>query len=542
MVLEALDIEVRKYIQGVEAENNLLKLRYQQLEEKYELLLFKRFGRSAEQLLKDKNQPLLFTETPVNITAAGRANGGGDTSTVETEEVKSYARNKAGRKPIADTLLRRQIIIDIPESEKQCACGAVMTKIGEEISEKLHIIPPQIYVEQIIRPKYACRSCEGTEDEDKPAVRIAPVPVSIIPRGIATPGLLSTIMISKYQDHLPFYRQEIQFERIGVSISRQDMSNWQQQVYQKLAPLFALLKREIKKGPVLNMDETTLQVMGEAGRADTSTSYMWLTRGGPPDKPVLLFEYRETMEAKHISEFLEGFSGYLQTDGYDGYDAAAAAYPQIRQAGCFAHARRYFFEAAKVTKTENAGKGLAEEAIGFIGQLYGIEKELRGNVQRGELSLPRFLSERGLKAAPVLERFKSWLDSRALEVPPSLRLGRAIAYTLGQWDKLGAYIECAYLTPDNNVSENAIRPFVVGRKNWLFNKSPEGAKSSCGMYSLIETAKQNGLVPAQYLLALFHCCPLAESPGDWEDLLPWNIKNSKKFTPVLKNKLNLSFI
>jgi transposase len=142
-----------------------------------------------------------------------------------------------------------------------------MTKIGEEIAEKLHITPPQIYVEQTIRPKYACPCCEGTEDEDKPTVRMAPVPASIIPKGIATPGLLSTIMISKYQDHLPFYRQEIQFERIGVSISRQDMSNWQQQVYQKLIPLFALLKQEIKKGPVLNMDETTLQVMGEAGRA-----------------------------------------------------------------------------------------------------------------------------------------------------------------------------------------------------------------------------------------------------------------------------------
>jgi len=250
MVLEALDLEVREYIQGVEAENNLfklryqraedesnlLKLRYQQLEERYELLLFKRFGRSAEQLLKDINQPLLFTETPVNTTAAETANGGGGTPAVETEEIKSYTRNKAGRKPIADTLPRRQIIIDIPESEKQCACGAIMTRIGEEISEKLHIIPPRIYVEQIIRPKYACRSCEGTEDEDKPTVRIAPVPVSIIPKGIATPGLLSTIMISKYQDHLPFYRQELQFERIGVSISRQDMSNWQQQVYQKVSP------------------------------------------------------------------------------------------------------------------------------------------------------------------------------------------------------------------------------------------------------------------------------------------------------------------
>jgi transposase len=207
MVLETLDLEVREYIQGIEdqkkkaeAENNLLKIQYQQLKEEYELLLLKRFCRSAEQLLKDKKQLFLFAEAwlaatnEAENTAAGEAAG-------ETQKIQSYTRNKAGRKPIAEHIPRRPHIIDIPESEKQCACGAKMTWIGEETSEKLHIIPPQFYVEQIIRPKYACLSCEGTEDEDKPTVRIAPVPVSIIPKGIATPGLLSTIMISKYQDH-----------------------------------------------------------------------------------------------------------------------------------------------------------------------------------------------------------------------------------------------------------------------------------------------------------------------------------------------------
>jgi transposase len=543
MVLEGLDREVREYIQGIEeqkekaeAETKLLKIQYRQLKEEYELLLLKRFSRSAEQLLKDKRQLFLFNEA-----AQTDRDEKGDDTEEKTQDIPSYTRKKAGRKPIGEHIPRRPHIIDIPESEKQCGCGAQMTRIGEEISEKLHIIPPQFYVEQIIRPKYACRICEGTEDEGKKTVRIAPVPPSIIPRGIATPGLLSTIMISKYQDHLPFYRQEVQFERIGATISRQDMSNWQQQVYQKIAPLFTRLKQEIKKGPIMSMDETTVQVMGEEGRADTTTSYMWLARGGPPGKPVLLFEYRETRAAKNIPEFLDGFSGYLQTDGYDGYDCAAASYPSVRHVGCFAHARRYFFEAAKVTQTKGVPKGgLAEEAIGCIGKLYGIEKELREEVRKGHMSLTRFLSERGKRTTPVLEYFKAWLDKRALEVPPSLRLGKAIAYTLGQWDKLTAYLECAYLTPDNNASENAIRPFVLGRKNWLFNKSPEGARSSCGMYSLIETAKQNGLNPAHYLLALFHCCPLVEDPHDWEDFLPWNIKSSKKITATLKNELNLT--
>jgi transposase len=323
-------------------------------------------------------------------------------------------------------------------------------------------------------------------------------------------------METKFPNHLPFYRQEQQFERIGAGISRQDMSNWQQQVYQRLLPLFMLLKQAVKAGPVMGMDETTVQVMGEEGRSDTQKSYMWLARGGPPGKPVILFEYRETRAAKHLSEFLEGFTGYLQTDGYQGYETALASYPAIRHVCCFAHARRKFFEAAKVTKK----KGLAEEASGYIGKLYALEKELR----KQDISLSQFLSKRGKAAAAIFVDFKAWLDQKSLEVPPSLLLGQAIRYTLDHWEPLTAYIECAYLTPDNNACENAIRPFVLGRKNWLFNKSPEGAKSSCGMYSLIETAKQNGLVPRNYLTLLFDRCPSAKKAEDWTALLPWNIK------------------
>jgi transposase len=538
MILEALDAEVRDYIFQIKTEAQTiidgltekqkerdqeylrLKLEFERVSEEYRLLLYKRFGRTAEQLLKDTGQQLLFNEEGTEKTAAPVSE---DTGSVQ--EIKSYNRKKPGRKPIAEHLRREQVIIDIGDEEKQCACGAELVRIGEETTEKLHIEPPKITVIQYIRPKYACRCCEGTEDEDEAVVRIAPVPPAIIPRSIVTPGLLSTIMVQKYQDHLPFYRQEQQFERIGVTISRQDMSNWQQQAYIKVLPLFSLLKDAVKSGPVMAMDETTVQVMGTAGKRDTSKSYMWLARGGPPGKPVILFSYRESRGAKHLPSFLEGFHGYLQTDGYEGYAAALASYPRIRHAGCFAHVRRYFFEAAKVGDKSV----LAREALGYIGKLYKIERELR------EKKLPpaRFLSERGRQAAAVLDRFKAWLDKRALETPPSLLLGKAIQYTLGQWDKLTAYVECAYLTPDNNACENAIRPFVLGRKNWLFNKSPAGAESSCGMYSLIETAKQNGLEPFRYLYALFHCAPLVTGEKEWEDLLPWNIKNSEKFTKIL---------
>jgi transposase len=530
-----LDTAVLNYIKELEAnhqqqikelQNNFearikeSEYKYLALEERYYLLIYKRFARSAEQLRADEKQPLLFAPE------TGPAEAPPETGREETTPVRSHGRKK-GRKPLDPKLPRIERVVDIPETEKTCACGSGLTKIGEETSEKLHIVPPQIYVVRTIRPKYACRACEGTEDEDKSAVRIAPAEPAIIPKSIASPSLLSCIIIQKFEDHLPYYRQETQFERIGAAISRQDMSNWQQQAYRKLAPLFALLKGVIKKGPVMRMDETTVQVMGEEGREDTQKSYMWLARGGPPGKTVTLYEYRETRAALHAETFLAGYSGYLQTDGYEGYDAAVKDMPGIIHVGCFAHARRKFFEAAKVT-----GQGQSAEAgIRHIKALYIIETALRKRYgereedteEKKNAKRKMFTRIRQMCAWRPLKEFKAWLVQLQEEVPPGLLLGKAVHYSLAQWDKMTAYLESPYLTPDNNACENAIRPFVLGRKNWLFCKSPEGAESSCGIYSLIETAKQNGLVPLHYLTALFEKAPYASSPGDWEKLLPWNI-------------------
>jgi transposase len=462
-----------KYNELIEYQN-----KYLEIKERYDILIYRKFVRSAEKFL-DETQQLLFVEETVETEAVEK-----DDTEEETTEVKSYKRKKPGRKAIDPSIPRIEKIIDIPEEEKTCACGSNLTKIGEESNEKLHIIPQRIFVEKTIRPKYACRTCEGTEEEDKPVVIIAPVPPSIIPRGIASASLLSYIMISKYEDHLPFYRQEKQFERIGVKISRQDMANWQQKVYEKLKPLFELMKKTLKSGPVLRMDETTVQVMGEEGRLYTDKSYMWLSRGGPPDKTVVWYEYRETRAAYNARDMLEGYNGYLQTDGYGGYDAAVRCMPGIVHVGCFAHARRKFFEASKAAKKPQS----AEEGMKYIRKLYSIENDMRAQFNDDE---EKFITERKKLAEPVLNDFKDWLVKRSLDVPPALLLGQAISYSLTQWDKMAAYLESYHLTPDNNACENAIRPFVLGRKNWLFNQSPRGAESSCGMFTLIETAKQN---------------------------------------------------
>ena len=522
--IEELNPEVVHYIKTLETDKlrltelekhyNNLQFEYTTLKEQYDLLIYQKFCRSAEKLRADDMQPSLFAEEleqPIRPEAE-----------TEEQEIQSYTRKKPGRKPIDANIPRVEEIIDIPEEEKICACGAQMTKIGEETSEKLEIIPQSLFVRKTIRPKYVCRCCEGTEDEDTPAVRIAPVPPAIIPRSIASASLLSYIMIQKYQDHLPFFRQETLFQRFGIAISRQDMSNWQQQVFEKLIPLFNVLKDTVKSGPVLRMDETTVQVMGEEDRKDTQKSYMWLARGGPPDKTVVYYEYHPTRSAYHARDFLEGYKGFLQTDGYEGYNAAVRELPEVIHVGCFAHARRKFFEAAKAAKKPRS----AEEGIKYIRKLYEIESSLRDGMKNKSTNEDAFLDERKKQAEPVLHEFHQWLNKRANEVLPSALLGKAVAYTLKEWHKLVRYLESPYLTPDNNASENAIRPFVLGRKNWLFNKSPDGAKSSCGMYSLIETAKQNGVEPLQYLRVLFEKAPHAASAEDWDKLLPWNIFNS----------------
>jgi len=517
---KTLDNEVLNYISELktcyeqqikELKTNVIEYqnKYIEIKERYDLLIYKRFARSAEQLIADGKQPSLFTEE----TEESKVPVPEETDTIT--EVKSHKRKKLGRKALDHNIPREEQIIDIPEEAKICACGAKLTKIGAESNEKLHIIPPRIFVKKTIRPKYACRSCEGTESEGQQTVRIAPVEPTIIPRSIVSPSLLSTIMIQKYEDHLPFYRQEIQFERIGATVSRQDMCNWQQQAYANVLPLFELLKKTVKSGPVLQMDETAVQVMGEEGRSDLQKSYMWLARGGPPGKTVVLYTYRETRAAYHAKALLEGYTGYLQTDGYEGYDAAVRDMSGIVHVGCFAHARRKFFEASKATKKPQS----AEEGMKFIRKLYHIENEMRDQYKDEKT----FLVERKKHAEPVLNDFKTWLIKRNEEVPSTLLLGQAIRYSLSQWDKMTAYLESPYLTPDNNACENAIRPFVLGRKNWLFNKSPKGAESSCGMFSLIETAKQNGLVPWDYLNTLFERAPYAFSSEDWEKLLPWNI-------------------
>ena len=470
----------------------------------------KLFGRKSEKLPVDTDvQPLLLFDMP-------------EPEDVEAEEpeeevsVPAHTRKKRGRRPLPDDLPRIEVVHDISDEEKACKCGCALTRIGEEVSEQLDIIPAKAQVIKNIRPKYACRNCEGL-DSDGPTVRIAPVPLQIIPKSIASPGLLAHVLTGKFVDSLPFYRQEKQFTRIGVDLSRSSMCHWAMKAAEACRPLYNLFQDAVLSGTSISADETTVQVLKEPGKSPTSKSYMWIFRRGDPKTPVLIYQYHPTRSAKVVSEFLCGYSGYVQTDGYSGYDFLDID-PNIRHIGCWAHARRKFMDMVKA-RGKNKKNGSGEVALSYIRKLYRVESEAK----KKNLSYEGIFQLRQEKAVPILEEFQKWLFKRSLQTPPKGLLGKAISYTLRQWDRLIGYLEDGRLSPDNNAAENAIRPFVVGRKNWLFSGTPEGAEASAIIYSLIETAKANLLEPYSYLRHIFEKIPTANSLEELDLLLPWNL-------------------
>jgi transposase len=493
----------------------------QHLEEQVRLLRNEIFGRKSEKRLppQDERQQQLFDEADGGSELAEET---GPSQEPLPIQVAPHQRRKAGRKPLPAGLPRVEVIHDISESEKQCACGTMLSRIGEEVCEKLDIIPAKVQVIRHIRYKYACKGCEGVES-DAPTVRIAPLPPQLVPKTMATAGLLAHIVVSKFEDALPFHRQSKQLARLGIDLPRATLCNWARQVAERASPLADLMDRVIREGPIVNIDETTVQVLQEPGRADMQKSYMWVFRGGDPERPVLRYQYHPTRAGSVPLSYLSGFKGYVQTDGYNGYDALGRK-PGIVMVGCWAHARRKFHEVLQAASPPVAQRKLAaEEALEFIGRLYRIEKEARVK-KRPDAEI---YALRQQQAKPVLDEFKRWLQEKSPLTPPGGLLGKAISYTLNQWSRLIVYLQDGRLRPDNNLVENAIRPFVVGRKNWLFSGHPRGAEASAFLYSLIETAKANGLKPYAYLRYLFDQLPLAKTEDDYRNLLPPNLDASR---------------
>lgn len=504
--LKSLLVEQGVRNEELQNENRRIKAQVLSLQEQLNLALARRYAASSEKISPD--QVRLFDEAEVGCAEAeGITQSEASESDDDTVTVAAHERKKRGRKPLPAALPRIDVIHELDASDRYCEHdGAPLTEIGEVTSEQLDIIPAEIRVIRHVRKQYACACGQ--------CLKTAPLPAQPIPKSLASPGLLAHITISKYADALPLYRQEQILKRIGVDLPRATLANWMMAAGELIQPLINLMRERVLEYDLVQMDETTVQVLKEPGKRAESKSYLWVQRGGPPDHPLVLYDYDPSRSQRVPAQLLEGFTGYLQTDGYEGYTAVAAK-AGIAHVGCWAHARRKFSEAVKAQgKQQRAGK--AWRGLSLIQKLYRVERLMK------EATPQQRHVARQEQAKPVLDELRKWLDSSLPQVPPKSVLGKGLNYLHHEWPKLVRYLEDGRLPIDNNLTENAIRPFVVGRKNWLFSDSVRGVKASANLYSLIETAKANGIEPYRYLRHLFAELPKAQTVADIEALLPVN--------------------
>jgi transposase len=506
--LDALQALVLK----LQQENRHLRDKQTHLQEQIRLLLHKRFGAKSEKYPAEQSD--LFNEaeayaedsddaeSPLPITAEAGLSAGA--------LAPATPSSKRGRKALPTELPRTDIIHDLPIGQRYCSEGHALVVIGEEVSEQLDIIPAKIQVLRHIRKKYACPCCQAQ-------VKTAPMPPQPIPKSNASAGLLAYIVTAKFLDALPLYRQSKQFLRIGVHLPRATLASWMIRCGGLVQALCNLMQEQINRYPIQQMDETTVQVLKEDGKAAATLSYMWVQRGGPPEQPAILFNYSPTRSQTNADQLLHGFQGILQTDGYAGY-LTPCTKNSVRHAGCWAHVRRKFDEALKAQDPKlPSKKGKASEALTIIQELYRIEKHIKDKSPTEKAKI------RQQQAKPILNTMKGWLDTSLTQVTPSSLTGKALTYLSNQWPTLTVYCEDGRLDIDNNAIERAIRPFVIGRNNWMFSDTVKGVNASANLYSLVETAKLNGLEPYRYLHHVFNELPKAQTLEDIEQLLPWNV-------------------
>ena len=475
--------------------------------EQWRLSRHRRFGPSSE-----SHQGELFNEAEALVEqASDTPDDHDDDDSDDQDSGKASGEKKkpkrGGRRALPPELPRIEHVIDVPEEQRLCDCGTPMVRIGEDVSEQLDIVPMQIRVIRTVRARYACPK------GDQAPVQV-PAPAQILPRSNFSAGFLAMLAVVKYVDGLPLARFEKVLARHGVDVPRQSLARGIIKLAQALQPLHNLARDALLDSPVIHMDETTVQVLKEPGRRPTSTSYMWVQRGGPPGKPVVLFDYESSRSGQIPVRLLEGWQGYLMTDGYDGY-APVARGAGIEHLACAAHARRKFVEAKR--SSPNGKSARADHALDLFGKLYRIEAQLK------EASDAERFEARQTRSLPVLQKLRAWLDETLPVVTPRSKLGEALGYLHKIWPRLVRYTERGDLPIDNNPAESAIRPFVVGRKSWLFSDTPAGAHASAVLYSLVETAKANGREPYAWLRFVVERLPLATTVDEIEALLPWNI-------------------
>jgi len=506
---ENTDMDFAAEIASLKEENLSLKTEItehkqliQWLMEQLKLSKRRQFGVSSEQ--SDWEQTSFFNEAEVTANAA--------VPEPELETVKEHRRKKrtnADRMP--PDLPVEVVEHKLPEQDRACPeCGHDMHVMGHDTREELKLIPAKAVIVRHVSSVYACRCCEKTNDYVP--IEKAPMPQPVIKGSFASPEAIAHIAVQKFVMASPLYRQEQEWARNGIQLSRQTMSNWLVRVSRDwLRPIYEELHRRLCEMDVAHADETTLQVLKEDGKPAQSKSYMWLYRtGGDAERPIVLYEYQQNRSHEHPKEFLKGFKGYLHADGYDGYHNLPET---ITVVGCWAHLRRKFDEALKTLPEKNRKGTKAWTGLEFCNKLFHIEKQLV------LLSPEKRKAEREIRSRKVIADFYAWIGVTTV-LPKSL-LGQAVNYAISQKKYLENYLKDGRLEISNNRAERSIKPFVIGRKNWLFSNTPNGATASAVFYSLIETAKENGLNPHTYLTHVFRTAPNLPGGKGIEELLPF---------------------
>lgn len=445
------------------------------------------FGHKAERLNIDAHTGLLFE---INPPAAPEP---------ETRLITVTPRKKPVRETLPDHLLREVTIIDLPEEEKPCpCCGGERHVIGELVSEKLDYVPATLKVLETRRPKYACRPCQGE-------IAVAALPPAPIEQGMAAPGLLAHVLVSKYADHLPLNRQEAILRRSGIELPRSTLCDWVLGSVQCLKPLYEHLVRRLRQTDILHSDDTIVPLQAAGGTLQ-ARAWGWVA----PQHRLVAYEFTTSRAGIHPQSFIADWQGYLVADAYAGYDRLFAN-PALKEVGCWAHARRKFFEVAKTQKAS----GLAHTAVKMIGQFYHLDnawKELEPEERR---------RRRQEEIGPLLKTFHDWMAQHLPGLLPKSPLARAMGYATNHWQALTRFLEDGRLPLDNNAAERALRPIAVGRKNWLFAGSERGGEATAIALSLIESAKLHRINPYEYLRDVLTRLPAAKTT-DLDALLPGN--------------------
>jgi transposase len=510
--LKALIAAHAAEIAALKVENEKLAQRVVHLEEQLRLERLHRYAPRSEKLTErifnEAEQAAAEGEDTDELEAARIA----DTGLPDAEKPEP---KKRGRKPLPEDLPRERVEHDLPEDQKACpCCRNRMHRKGETVSEQLHI-EVKATVLQHVRFKYACRHCERTALHTP--IVIAPMPAQPLPGSVATPSTLALVLASKYVDGTPLYRLEQALARASVSISRGALGNWViRSVDLHLLRLYEALKQKLRSQPLVHGDETWVQVLKEDGRHAQAKSFMWAYRSGQDsEQPIVVFDYQPGRGQQHPQAFLGDYRGLLMSDGYDAWRTLDGAI----HLGCMAHARRKFTDALKARKKPG---GPALQALKFFEALYEVERLARQTPGEGETRADYTLRLRQQHSLPVLAAFKTWLDDLAPKVLPESFTGKAISYAQNQWDYLIRYTSNGLAPIDNNVLERDIRPFVTGRKSWLFSDTVAGAKASAVIYSLMLTCRACGVEPYAWLRHVLTELPLRPPDDDIEDLMPFN--------------------